>query len=91
MGGGPTGRWTGFSIKCVNPHNAAAQISRAVGSVQGRRRQGLSILRSVIIERVSLNMFDCKKKVLRTRVTGLYHRLDDYAVRRFTVGRHNDV
>ncbi len=81
----------GLSIKYADPHNAAAQISRAAGSVQGRRRQGLSILRSVLIEIVSLNMFDCNQKMLRTRIAGLYHRLDGYAVGRCAVGRHDDT
>ena len=68
--------WGGFAIKYANPHNAIAQISRADGSVQGRRRQGLSILQYVFIKVVSLNMFDCDQEMLRTRIAGLQHRLD---------------
>ncbi len=76
MGSGSTGLWGGFAIKYANPHNAIAQISRADGSVQGRRRQGLSILQYVFIKVVSLNMFDCDQEMLRTRIAGLQHRLD---------------
>src|SRR5208283_2196490 len=90
MGGG-AGRWVGSCMKYADAHNAVAQISRAVGSVQGRRRHGLSILRSVLIEMVSLNMFDCNQKMLRSCIAGLYHRLDGYAVGSCTVGRHNDA
>ncbi|MFZ1035861.1 MAG: hypothetical protein WAN57_01520 [Smithella sp.] len=91
MGGGSTDQWEGFSIKNANPHNAIVQTSRAVGSVQGRRRQGLSIIRSVLIEVVSLNMFDCYKKMLCARIAGLNHRLDGNTVGRRTVGRQNDA
>ncbi len=91
MGGVSTCRLVGFPIKYANPHNAIAQSSRAAGSVQGRRRQGLSMLRSDFNEVVSLNMFDCYEKMLRTRIAGLHHRLDNYAVGRRAVGRHNDA
>ncbi len=81
----------GFFHKISYPHNATAQISRAVGSVKGRRCQGLSIFRSVLIEVVSLNMIDSYQKMLRTRIAGLYHRLDGYTIGRRAVNRHNDT
>jgi len=66
-------------MRKARAQSTAAEMSRAVGTVHGRRAQGLSVLQGPA---GSVNMLHRYEEMLRPCRAGLEHRLDGDAVER---------